>query len=417
MSETVILDDELTFREIHGAATLLEALVPPQGSVREARKRLEEAVAECLRKFDHHRGFGQAPAEGIPDVEQKLLKRSLDVIGLQLGLETALPVFERVVETDWLAHLDLAKEKRYRDHITHPTRVTAIGLWLLHRDDQSLLTDLAEHYERSTRAYVQKERIDLQGRSWKEIVRFAWLAAGLLHDSAYPMEYHLRAGERLGHPLCDALGLCATAAALRSQAGRNRLVAPLRGSWFASQKLGLEVRLAELPGHEFKHAHALLGALNHLHKLGGGLRSLQGLVVQMAARAIVTHHDPEETAIVSDPLAFLLYVADNLQMWKRPFLLREARQGLPGHAIRPLIECDRIELQPDGGGYLARFWMNPDPRDMEVLKSGYGWHFEAFRKPNLRLQELIARHGKLPSIRLAEPDCILPEPFFAFMKV
>jgi hypothetical protein len=419
MNEKVILDDDFVLGELHGLATSGRELVSPVGPRREARHRIEDTIARCCERFDRHRGFSYLAA-GPGDLlsEQKLLRRGLDLVGLVLGLERSLPLFERIVEVDWRAHLDLDKEKRYRDHITHPVRVTAIGWWLLHRADRALLESMAAHYEQSTLEYRSACGIDLGGHSWEDLVQYAWLAGGLLHDSMYPMEYHLRAGERLGEQSCDALGLCAVAAKLHSPGDRRRLVEPLRNSWFTSQRLLLEQRLSTLPSRQFKHAHAILGALHHLHASGDRLHTLQGLILQMAARAIVTHHDKEETAIVTDPLALLLYISDNLQAWKRPFLFAHALPGQPGsHGIRPIVECERIELIPEGSGYDARFWMNPDPRDMEILKNDpYRWRFEDFRVPNHRLQELIARQATLPPIRLAEPTCVMPNEFFEFMK-
>ena len=86
--------------------------------------------------------------------------------------------------------------------------------------------------------------------------------------------------------------------------------------------------------------------------------------------------------------------------------------------MRPIVECDRIELTWTGDGYLARFMMNPEAADMAVLKEEpYSWSFEEFRKPNLRLQELIQRHHPvLPRLILAEPECIQPETFREFME-
>ena len=416
MNERVVLDDDFVLGELNGPATSWRELVPPAGSRHEARRRIQETIDRSCERFDRHRGYSYlALGPGELQLEQRLLRRGLDIVGLTLGLEPALPMFERIVEVDWRAHIDLDKQKRYRDHITHPVRVTAIGWWLLHRDDKRLLSEMADHYERVTHEYRTARGIDTGGHSWEDLVQYAWLACGLLHDSAYPLEYHLRSGAHLGVPSCDALGLCTASPSLLSPAGRKKRLDPLAGSWFSAQRLGLDSRLSSLPGAEFKHGHALLGALHHLRALQDRLHTLQGLIVQMAGRAIITHHDKSERAIVSDPLALLLYVADNLQAWKRPFLLAEPIAGRPGaHVIRPIVECDRIELVPDGGGYLARFWMNSDPGDMGILKNDpFRWRFESFR--NLDLETLIAGHAGLPPIRLSEPECIRPGEFLDFM--
>jgi hypothetical protein len=419
MSETVVLDDDFTLAEIRSVADDWPELAWSGGGRREARQRIAETVQRSMDLFDRHRGFTYlAASPGTYSVEQKLLRRGLSIIGLTLHLEEALPLFERVVEVDWRAHLDLDKEKRYRDHITHPVRVTGIGWWLLHRDDKLLLDSMAEHYAEATREYRAAHGIDTTDHTWAALVEYAWLAAGLLHDSAYPLEYHLKTGERLGHPSCDALGMLASGPRFSRKRSRNHHLGPLAASWLEAQGLNLDSRLADLPKRGFKHAHALLGALHHVRALGDKLHTLQGLIVQMAARAIVTHHDKDEASIVSDPLALLLYVADNLQAWRRPFLLAQTMPDRPGvHAVRPIIECDRIELIPDGDLYRARFVMNPEAADMAILKNEpYRWNLAAFREPNLRLQELIGRHPQFPRLILAEPECVQPEEFRTFME-
>jgi hypothetical protein len=188
--------------------------------------------------------------------------------------------------------------------------------------------------------------------------------------------------------------------------------------------LGLEERLERLcrgPREKrFRHAHALLGALHQVLLLGGQLHTPQGLFVQLAARAIVTHHDKDAKAtVVSDPLAFLLYVSDRLQAWKRPYLYREPPEedGEPIR-IRQIVECQKIALIPDGkGGFVAKFEMNSEEKDWEILKKRFGWSFDEFRKPNQALEGLIRRHGKgmFPRFVLSRKSCLSPQEFLESM--
>lgn len=408
MIEQETLNDDFVLRKINQAADILPELSPAL-LTREAHEQLEEQINECLRLFKDHRGASDL------DPEVRLLRRGLDIVGKTLAFDAALKLFERVIESDWLAHVGLLKDKRYRDHITHPLRVTAIGWWLLHRDDKRLLAEMARYYENATRAYVGKHGIDLGKRSWIEMIQYAWLACGLLHDSAYPLEYHLRAGARLN--AADAL--CLIIPPPESFSGRGaarKIVQLLAGSWLQAQRLGIERRLAGLPGHGFKHSHALLGGLLHVAVTPDPLPSLRGLVRQLAARAIITHHDPEDIAIVSDPLAHLLFVADNLQFWGRPFVHASKHQP-GGQVVRTLIECKCIEMEPRDEGYLARLVMNDREEDMAILKAPpYEWTFAAFHKPNIRLQALLAMRDGLPQIEISLRECIKPAEFLAFME-
>jgi hypothetical protein len=255
--------------------------------------------------------------------------------------------------------------------------------------------------------------------SWEAIVEYAWLACGLLHDMAYPLEYQLRSGEKLRESYGDTLRIFEpTRTRFSTARGRQTLMKNLSGSWIVNQELDWETRLSRVvAGGRFKHAHAVVGPLHNLLSLDGArLHSLQGLVVQLAARAVLAHHDDEDDSIVSDPLSLLLYVADNLQAWQRPFLYREgSRNPLGEHRIRPIVECHRIELVPRGRGYLAEFRMNEG--DKEILKDEpYNWKFKKFQEPNERVERLIREYAKLPPITLSQPCCIQPETFLRFME-
>ena len=336
-----------------------------------------------------------------------------------MNLEKAIPCFEHLIETDWKAHVELAKEKRYRDHITHPLRVTAIGWWFLHRENEKLLVDLAERYKHKTADYRGCFGINTSPHNWKAIVEYAWLTCGLLHDSAYPLEYHLRAGEQRRRNFGDACRILSLAlGVLSTDSVRRGLFDPLDGSWFANQGLDLDSRLDNLCKERFKHAHALLGALHHLRALGNQLHSLQGLVVQLAARAIVTHHDEDDDFILVDPISLLLYVADNLQAWQRPFLHCEKHVTPSGaRRICPIVECEELELVQEGNGYVVKFCMNQNIDDMATLKKHpYNWKFAKFRKPNERVERLVNGSGLLPSLILSKSWCIQPGEFLQFMN-
>ena len=424
MAETkkIILDDTFVIEQMGPVATggicLLEpAAVPPGFSPRQEEKQAKK----CRRLFCRHHGISEDEAEPIPLhhlSEFRLLNFSLDIIGKVLNLESGGLLLAKVIEVDWKAHTELLKQKRYRDHITHPVRVAALGWWLLHRNHGALLKTLAAHYRNRTRSYRRSCGIVCrpdEPNKWERIIEYAWLAAALLHDSAYPLEYHLRAAEGLcrgygdGFRIYDPLRRRFT-----TRRGRSVVLGCLAGSWFLKQALDIENRMAELGGtkQRFEHAHAITGALHHLMHLGPRLVSFQGLVVQMAARAMVSHHDQKDRAIKSDPLALLLFVADNLQAWGRPFLHREvtSNPGNEAHRIRPLVECERIRLDPDGNGYLAKFQMNLADRHI-LQKEPYSWNHNEFCRPYRRLESLLRSQPLLPQITLTGADCIEPISF------
>ena len=417
----VTLDDDFVLQQLRPVSERWPALSVEPGRMAQVRKRVEREIGRCLTAFRKHHGVsGQQRRPPHVQKEEDLLIPALKILGRVLRLEKRIPDFRLLVEADWLAHVELAKEKRYRDHITHPVRVTAIGWWFLHAERGRMLAKLAKHYEAQTADYRAASDVDLEGKSWKAIVEYAWLACGLLHDSAYPLEYHLRSRQRLGGGFRQVLEAVTGMTKVRAPTQACEvLLDPLRGSWLDSQSLDLSGRVTDLCKGEVKHCHALLGALHHLPALQQQLHSLQGLVVQLAARSIVSHHDEEDKAITSDPLALLLHAADTLQAWERPFLHRE---DLPTpdsrRTIRTLVECERMVLAPHGPGCLVEFWMNGEPEDMALLKKApYKWRLDKFREPNRRLERLTRRRGSLlPPLIVSQTRCVQPREFRSFMK-
>ena len=421
MLECVTLNEDFVEKELRGVALSHLALLQHVGGGTIIPKKIDDQIKNYQDLFDKHHGIPKGDPElGEHNTDRQFLAYTLDIMGKVLNLEDLIPIFEKVIETDWKAHTELNKEKRYRDHITHPFRVTAIGWWLLHRNDESLLEELAKHYDQKTAEYRRDFKVETGPHNCKALVEYIWLACGLLHDAAYPLEYHLRAKESLLSGYGDMLRIFKpTKKRFTTTKGREVLLSPLNSSWFSAQDLGLNDRMEKLGKvEEFKHAHALLGPLHYMLSLGSKLPSLQGLVVQLAARAIVTHHDDDNSFIETDPLARLLFVADNLQAWERPYLHREQTGCLePGvHKIRTIVECNEIRLVPDGNKYSAQFCMNCE--DKEVLANEpYSWQFDKFRKPNHRVERLLNGQPNYPSIVLSEPGCIHPEKFRKYMKL
>jgi len=411
------LDDTFVLEQLRPVANRWPALIIDPGRMARIGKQVECTIQGILRLFRKHYGLARRhcrPPEIL--ILEEMLTIGLKIGGKVLRLERRLGQFKPLIETDWLAHVELAKQKRYRDHITHPIRVTAIGWWLLHRNREKLLCHMADHYQQATWDYRQKSHIEMEGYDWKAIVEYAWLACGLFHDSAYPLEYHIRTTTRLKK------SFKAVITAMNSPpitAAQGLMLLPLSNSWFSNQNIDLKNRVTRLCERKLKHAHALLAALHHLHALGRQLHTRQGLVVQLAARAIATHHDQSSTYIRSDPLAVLLFIADNLQGWARPFLHRESLQSSMDsdkRTMRTIIECDKIELIPDTDRYVAQFWMTSDEGIMKILKKQpYKWDLQKFKKPNARVERIMMNGEYYPSIILSQTRCVQPNEFRQYM--
>jgi len=420
----MILDDDFANRTLAELAArrpaVLAGVIGPTVSAR-----IREKTAQCLALFDKHRGFSTGPSSPPPDVllERQLLIHSLKIIGKILNLEEIIPTYTCVVEADWLSHIELEKkERRYRDHITHPARVTAIGWWLLHWNGNRLLNKFVQHYRRKADD-VGLRALGLSPKTidWPALVENAWLAAGLLHDTAYPLEYHLRTGHRLQNHFGDPLNLFSQVAGAFSSP-------TLRSTWLAKSGLDMAKRCQKLLANKkgaqgslkkFKNSHALAGATHHLLALDvPGRNPLQILILRLAARAIATHHDDHDSDIISDPLAWLLFIADGLQAWRRTFMHRlPPIPSAQETSFRFVIECDRMELVSNGDGYIAKFHMAPDTATQEILKNEYEWAFDKFAKPNQRIEKLMGKRKGLPKIELAKEVCIQPASFRRFMNM
>jgi hypothetical protein len=410
MATEVTFDDTFVLAQLTGPAVGGRAVSPP---TRDPRL-VDLCIERCVRLLRKHHGL---TGKDIPSraflTEQGVLVHGLAILGHILGLHEAFKMVERTIEADWVAHTELVKVKqRYRDHITHPMRVTAIGWWFLHRSGATLLRRLAEYYRRVTETYRQSQNIVCDGHGWEGIVEFAWLATGLLHDYAFPLQYRLQSGLHLRKGLQDTLGLLPKVPACFQGSGAvQRRLAPLAGSWLEAQSLGLEHRIAGLCRSDFSDAHALLGGLHHCLALRRGrLHSLQGLVMQLACRAIITHHDEKGRAIRSDPLALLLVVCDRLQSWERPFLHREAPDANGTRRIRPLIECFKVTLHKEKTGFVAVQHMNHAERKT-LRKEPYRWCFKKFSKPNAKLENHLRKQNWLPPITCSGHRCIDPRSF------
>ncbi|MEW6668590.1 MAG: hypothetical protein AB1512_25540 [Thermodesulfobacteriota bacterium] len=140
MTTPIILNDTFVLRTLGPVATGSTGVLFRQIQDASLREELENSITLCQRLFDEHHGI--SPSRAIPSeyrTERTLFTLGMDILGKVLNLENLIKIVEPVIEIDWKAHLELNKEKRYRDHITHPVRVTAIGWWLLHEGNHRLL--------------------------------------------------------------------------------------------------------------------------------------------------------------------------------------------------------------------------------------------------------------------------------------
>jgi hypothetical protein len=416
MAKLIVLDDPFVRDQLR-LAPARRSVLPWRPGAPSLSGPIEAKIRKCLKLFDKHQGLvcGCPPGDFVKPRELLLL--SLRILGHVLHLDKAVAAMECAVEDDWSAHTELKKKRRYRDHITHPVRVTAIGWWFLHRDRQRLLLKLASRYKRDTGDYVKRHGVKLLGFTWPEIVEDAWLACGLLHDSAYPLEHHFQRGRRLSRGFGNELAaLSHYRHPIFVGAERRALLGPLEDCWLTSSNPGFERRLKCLAARGCEHAHAVLSALHYPLACRASLHTLQGLIVQLAARAIVSHHDEEDGQVLSDPLATLLAVADRMQAWRRPLLHRATATGpMAGASFRTVVECEKVALVREDGALVARFFMTRDPEQREIMKREYRWNFEHFSSGNRAVEDLIQGSGLLPRVVLSQRRCIEPREFLDYM--
>lgn len=466
--ESLTFDDEFVRRQLSEVAHRWPPLKDIPIGQTSLQKRIRGKKDQCINVFRKH--YCVSRIKNLPPHISEilgLLEISLEILGKVLVLEKAIPDIERLIEADWIAHIELEKEQRYRDHITHPVRVTAIGWWLLHRNKGTLLKHLAEYYESNTSEYCNRYNIhdqinvwwDKKANSlsamikdtiedsppdhllpWMALLEYAWLISGLLHDSAYPLEHHFRSCKRLKKRFGQTMPfLNHIVGNFNSRISLNNQLDFLRDSWFFSNINNFEARVSDcfedcdakhiVQNESGKHPHAALGALHHLSSIKKDIHTVQGLVSQMACRAITTHHDIKDDRsnhkdldIQNDGLALLLFISDVLQAWKRPFIHRigipfAPDSGKDEQRISRLYECKEIELNPDGMRYRAIFKMNEDRIELRILKSEpYKWELEKFQKPNRIIEHYLQENPDYPKIILSQLCCIHPPEFLTFMQ-
>ncbi len=138
-------------------------------------------------------------------------------------------------------------------------------------------------------------------------------------------------------------------------------------------------------------------------------------MLQIACRAIATHHDENNNDILKDDLARLLFISDNIQNWGRPFIHREPGLKDGSRKLMPVIGCKKMVLKSEKGAYRAQFWMDTSQTKMELLRDVYGWNFNEFKVPGDRVRELLDIDDLCPSMILTEKECIFPKNFRSFM--
>lgn len=394
--DSIVFDNEKALELLLDKGRPKTLLGLGSGGVRSLKER-----ARCLELFDKHMG-----AAGHSRLRDQL-ELCLNILTHCLALPSSITLYCEIIKTDWRCHMDLVKSKRYRDHILHPLCVTAVGSFLLEENGRDLLEKLASHYALSCDAYCSAHKLDIQGEQWTEVVEMSWLLCGLLHDIGYSLEYDFKYGIRSSE-VFDANLLKVLYPAFQYL---NATMESFNGTWF-EEAGGCEMLNKRLTNFEAEHSHAPLGALQLLlgskedrlwKALDKNIHSEPGLVVQLAARAILTHHD-EKPESFDDPLALLLHVADTLHLWERPFCKTEPGSGKNiSHQVRKITECRSVHLESNGSGYRVRFTMNDDDDDMNIIKNNFAWKVEEFVKPFANLQELTAARPWMPEIRLFDP--------------
>ncbi len=465
-SREIFLNDQFVLDTMRAISGRIPSLNIDRGRMSGIQQIVVENGPKIISHFCKHYCVSLEKMQPLEILTQlDLLRITWKILGVILESENSFIDIKHIIEADWKAHIEIDKEKRYRDHITHPVRVTALGWWLLHRNHGRLLERMADYYEKSTGNYrkdrdiginswwsdhpckeslaerltefIEDNTTDFRSFSigndrrvmWMTIVQYAWLACGLLHDSAYPLEYQLRCAKTLHNRFGSTFPVLGPAVGrFPKRESAQAFLKPLEGSWFKGQMMDLNARLDFIfsprsrngnPAFKLgktKGVHAIIGALHQVLSIGKKIHSVKGLVFQIAARGIATHHDEEISSIKNDEIAQLLYVSDGLQAWNRPFLHREPALEDGTRRIRPIIECRQISLEPEGDGYIAKFTMNNTKKDRKILTMNpYSWEMDKFTEPYQRLEQLLGANDLYPQIILCQDRCIQPKEFFEFM--
>jgi hypothetical protein len=223
-------------------------------------------------------------------------------------LETA---FCTLLDFEWLAHTRFKEQEAgtglrnlYRDHITHPAHVAALGRWLqkqvpfLSRD--AVIKALRAKYGRSgKRAGVQ----------WDYVAERAWYAAAFFHDIAYPVEFVRGRCEQVSASFpC----LCSDWKHYQGLLARHRAI---KTHLFKDCNRYQDVCKVV---QNTKHCHAALGAL-YLLRLAplSSLSRDDQLVIELASDAILHHHDRDPVVFQRHPLRYLLALSDFMHEWGR----------------------------------------------------------------------------------------------------
>ncbi len=461
--QEVTFSDDFVARLVRNAAEMPVIVNLPENTSVEAIDDKNEKIDNCLKTLDKHNSISDDKPDTNPEAD--MLRLSLTIIVNILEMQESLTGINHLIKSDWKSHIEIDKSKRYRDHINHPLKVTGIGLWLLHRNSGKLLSSMAKSYELKISRYRKSAKTNIEKwwkshpmkneigsciinqikscspeassitldpklLPWLALVEYAWLACGLLHDAAYPLEHQLLAGTRLYNRFSKTFPSFGLAVGnFNSTANINDLVDQLKNSYFLEQIPDFKERFSEYFPETtlnqksiFKHSHALFGGLHQLFGFNNKLDTVQGLMIQLAAIAIAVHHDDADKAaspIHTDELSKLLFISDQLQSWGRSFLHRGAVLKDGTRKFLPIIECREMILHPlsQVDCYLVKFQMTRSEKICKILKDEYDWQFNEFNKPYSIVEQIIEKDSLYPKITLTKKECILPKKFRDFMGV
>jgi hypothetical protein len=263
------------------------------------------------------------------------------------------PAFARTTDeicfVEWLLHMEPGN-LNYRDHILHMFKVACLGTWLL--EDDSFADLLAGRVfrasSRTERWYRGPQRLrSLPASERRELIRWAFLLAALLHDLGYAYffrqvydahtqslnqwmansSHNSEASAKCQQLFADSLLASylsrKTGEPLSAdQSSRRRLTGVLRDHLTLNHSFGGALLILQLE-HELRSTHSVNTTLRVALQLAAEAVALHDLArdeshcgLRTRDRAtLLTKEDAHDA-----PLAVLLMFCDELAAWQRPRL-------------------------------------------------------------------------------------------------
>lgn len=313
---------------------------------------LDDKVKEEFEKHESHDYSVWFSDEIYNDIFEKRIFRILKFA----GLDDIKSTLEHFLEFERMSYITpfYSENKRYRDHFLHQLRVAVLGDFLLNTIIKSgkkekrlveVITSILKNRESTNNPNCDFD---------EKMVRNTWWITALMHDCSYPLlsifSPHLFGNESLK----KLGGMFIGELYEQFKKDHDTTMENLRRN--SESKLLEMIKEVELTAFypfiqdtvKTNISHNIYSAYNFWKKYRED--SYKNLCFELIVQSILLHHefcekeDDELPIIFKDyPLAFLLILADEIQEWGRPFILRE--KAPDPTAITKMIELYEVSTE------------------------------------------------------------------------